>query len=108
MGLVERQAGYRNAGRVEQFGELKAIWEAIWSRASMVQLPDGTKATIKSYKGGTLWAVEHKGLKYIQQNPNTRSAYADRAKGGSKIVWVIRQEPNEYLGYIENGVVWMK
>ena len=104
--------GYHDLGSVNGFAELRVIWNAIWDQVASAKLPNGDKIYTRQFKGGTLWAVDYKNLRYMQQNPNTRSAYADRAKDGAKIVWVIRRNSggNEdtYLGYIEEGIVYLK
>ena len=100
--------GYRNLGEVVQFNELAAIYESIVKHMPQRRLPNGDFYITKKFKGGTLYAVDYKGIRYVEQNQNTPSAYAERARQGAKIVWVIRKADNEYLGYIEDGVVWMK
>jgi hypothetical protein len=115
--------GYRNVGSVGQFPELQAICGAIFSRVMFFSLPDGTRLRTKLFKG-TLFAVEHEGLRYVEQNPRTQSAYAKRARAGARILWVIRiarqigdgsqERPlswvscNEWLGRIEDGLIWRK
>ena len=63
------------------------------------------------------FAVEHEGIRYVEQNPKTTSAYAARARAGARIIWVIRTARkindqwvacNDWVGRIEDGVVWMK
>ena len=98
---------FTSLGSVAQFPELAAIYESIVEHRDTVQL-DGHPMVTKKYKGGTLYAVRHKEILYIEQNQNTQSDYAERARAGAKIVWVIRPRDNNYLGYIENGEVFMK
>lgn len=117
MAQAERdEQGFRNLGSVSQYPDLQAIAGAIFSRAMYFSLPDGTRLRTKLFKA-SLFAVEHDGLRYIEQNPNTRSAYADRAKSGARIAWVIRiykrvdnnwTPCNEWLGRVEDGIVWRK
>ncbi len=117
MARLERdEQGFRNLGSVSQFLALQAIVGAIFSRAMYFSLPDGTRLRTKLFKG-SLFAVEHEGMRYVEQNLNTRSAYAERAKKGARIVWVIRTYKkvgeewipcNEWLGRIEDGNVWRK
>ncbi len=108
--------GYRNEGSLSKFPELQAICGAIFSRAMHFSLPNGTRLRTRLFKG-KLFAVEHEGKRYVEQNPNTSSAYATRTRGGARIVWVIRIARkingqwvpcNEWLGRIEDGIVWRK
>jgi hypothetical protein len=47
-------------------------------------------------------------MRYVEQNPNTKSEYADRARAGTRIVWVIRKSDSAYLGRVEDDRVFMK
>lgn len=96
------------AGPIRQFPELNAIYCAIIYRADVVAFEDKSQHPVRKFKGGTLYAVDYKGIRYVEQNQNTSSAYAKRATAGAKIIWVIRLRDNEYLGYIEDGIVHMK
>ena len=108
--------GFRNQGPVGNYPLLQAICGAIFSKVMFFSLPDGTRLRTKLFKG-ELFAVEHDGLRYVEQNPRTRSAYAERARAGARIIWVIRITRkvgdkwipvNEWLGRIEDGIVWRK
>jgi len=47
-------------------------------------------------------------LRMIEQNPNKNSRYAEMAKVGSKIAWVIRQDlENGFIGRVQDGQ-WYK
>lgn len=107
--MATQQAfGYRNLGSVEKFSDLRHIYEAIVERKQMFVLSGGTSLQTKRFKGGKLFAVDYNGIRYVEQNPATYSAYAKRAQDGAKIVWAIRLKGNQYLGYIEDGIVHMK
>ena len=43
-------------------------------------------------------------LRFIEQNPNTKTTYAQRARNGHTIVWVINRKENKWLGRVEDGV----
>lgn len=114
--IARDSQGYRNLGSVSQFGTLQAICGAIFSRTTYFSLPDSTRLRTKLFKR-SLFAVEHEGMRYVEQNPKTQSAYAARARDGARIVWVIRIARkidnqwvtcNDWVGRIEDGVVWMK
>lgn len=117
MGQTARDSsGYQNMGSVSRFPELQSICGAIFSKATHFSLPNGQRVKTKIFKR-ELFAVEHEGVRYVEQNPQTTSAYAERARAGARIVWVIRTARkingqwvacNEWLGRIEDGVVWMK
>lgn len=112
----------RNLGNVSRFPELAAICGAIFAKQRSFQLPNGDTLKTKLFKG-TLFAVDYNGLRYVEQNPNTSSAYAAMARKGARILWVIRTHrkvkdatgaehlvpcENEWLGRVEDGTVYMK
>lgn len=99
---------YRKIGEVGQYPALWAICSAIWLRLPKFKLPGGKEISTKSFKGGDLWAVDLDGKRYVEQNPNTHSPFATRARDGAKIIWVIQLSDNKYLGYIEDGDIFMK
>ena len=109
-------SGYRNMGSVSQYPTLQAICGAIFSKAMHFSLPNGARLRTKLFKR-KLFAVEHEGLRYIEQNLKTTSAYAARARAGARIIWVIRIARkiddqwvacNDWVGRIEDGLVWMR
>jgi hypothetical protein len=113
---------FKRVGRVEQFPELCAIADAIFTRKTGFTLPDDTRLRTKLFKG-TLYAVDHNGVRYVEQNPNTSSAYAQRVREqNARIFWVIRTHQKvvdaagaqqyvpcaeEWLGYVEDGGVFL-
>ena len=113
---------FKRAGRVEKFPELEAIADAIFTKKMHFQLPDGTRLRTKLFKGA-LFAVDYNGVRYVEQNPKTSSAYAQRAREQSaRIFWVIRTHrkvvdaagteqyvecSEQWLGYVENGEVFL-
>ena len=113
---------FSNAGGVEKFSELCAIADAIFTKKKSFQLPDGSRLRTKLFKG-VLYAVDHNGIRYVEQNPETNSAYALRVKEhGARIFWVIRTHRKvvdargieqfvpcveEWLGYVEDGKVYL-
>ena len=103
---VRRQ--YQDLGSVNQYPELSLIHNAIFQRIHAFVLSGERTVYTKRFKGGTLYAVDLDGLRYVEQNPNTRSAYADRARSGARILWIIRKSDGEYLGYVEAGTVYKK
>ena len=117
MGQTARAfSGYRNLGSISQYPELQAICGAIFSKQMHFSIPNGKHLRTKLFRG-MLFAVDHEGVRYVEQNPATSSPYAQRARAGAHIVWVIRTAHkiegqwvpcNEYRGYIEDGTVWMK
>lgn len=112
----------KSIGRLERFPELEAIADAIFSHKMHFSLPNGTRLRTKLFKG-VLFAVDYNGVRYVEQNPKTSSAYASRARHGARILWVIKTHQkaidaggkeyfvschNEWLGRVEDGVVYMK
>lgn len=112
---------FKRVGRVESFPELCAIADAIFTKKQSFELPNGTRLRTKLFKG-TLYAVDYNGVRYVEQNPRTNSAYALRARNGARIFWVIRTHrkvidaagveqfvpcSEEWLGYVEDGGVFL-
>lgn len=104
-------------GSLNQFPELEAIVEAILSQARHFQLPDGERLRTRVLGEGNPLAVDHAGLRYLEQNQGTGSPEALRAKDGAQIVWVIQTHDKAsglalpkhvWLGKIEDGIVRMK
>lgn len=104
---AQANSGYRNRGSLSQSPELQAICGAIFAKQMYFSLPSGKRLRTKLFKR-ELFAVDHQGLRYVEQNLKTGSPYAARARAGARIVWVIRPATNEWLGYIEDGTIWMK
>lgn len=112
----------KRIGRLEQFPDLAAIVDAIMSKKMHFSLPNGERLRTRIFKD-TLFAVDHNGLRYVEQNPKTSSEPARRAREGARIVWIIRTHrkvtdatgkeyfvscANEWLGRVEDGIVYKK
>lgn len=95
-------------GHVSQWKELHAIWLAVMLHKNQTELPDGTRIFTRRFKNGKLFGIDHAGKRYIEQNPETHSAYAERARRGSKIMWIIDLSTNQYLGRIDEEQVFMQ
>lgn len=107
----------KNLGSVGKFPDLSAIFHAvafghegllITLQKSDPSKPDPHRTKIQRFTNKRLNYIDWNGVRYVQQNPNTNSAYAARARQGSRIVWVIRLRDNAYMGYVENGEAFMK
>lgn len=104
----------KHIGTTDDYPYLKAIFHAITSgqEGDVVGVQPAVK--VGRYRNKNLRYVEYQSdpvqplLLFVEQNPNTNSAYAARARQGAKIVWVIRKHDNEYLGRIEDGQVYRK
>jgi hypothetical protein len=101
---------YKSIGSVGKYPDLSAIFHAVafGHEGLSVPLAGGRTTKVGRYTNKKLNFISDLGVLYVQQNPNTQSAYASRARQGSRIVWVIRQSGGVYLGYIENGEAFMK
>ncbi len=113
----------KQVGALDQFPELESIADAIFAHKVNFALRDGTRLKTRIFKG-TLYAVDHNGTRYVEQNPHTSSAYAERVREHSaRILWVIRTHKKvvdaahtvqyvpcseEWLGRVEDGQVYMK
>jgi len=100
----------QDIGPVTKYRELAAIYHGVTKmvEGQLVQLPSGLSAQIKKFHSKDLRYIDWRGIRYVEQNPNSRSAYAARARQGAKIVWCIRLRDNQYLGRIEQGQVYMR
>jgi len=78
------------------------IHEAIHSNGVHVDLPGRSGLWIQVTAGG-LRFVTVGGDTYMEQNPKKTSSYAQQAREGAKITWIIRR--GEW-GMIKDGKVW--
>lgn len=62
---------------------------SIFSDQSEVEL-EGNKYPIKKFKSKRLRYVDLYGYRFIEQNPNKTSRWAQMAREGKQIVWVFR------------------
>lgn len=101
-----------NLGSVSRFPQLAAIYQAICGRVLWFWLPEGESQVRCRLKimgsDAKLVAVDHANRRYIEQNPKTQSIYAQKARDGVRIVWVINTLTGDFIGRIEDGIVWMK
>ena len=81
--------------------DLSKIYRAVVRHTPEIEL-NGKKLRTNKYKGGKLCGLDHSGIRYLQQNPDTSSEWGQRAKAGADIVWIIEIETGEYLGVIED------
>ena len=104
-------------GNVDQYPELAAIVGAIFSKVRYFQLPDGSRCQTKVMANGECFGVDHGNRRYIEQNRRKKSAEAERARDGARIVWVIQTHndttrrplnPNKWVGKIEDGIVRLR
>lgn len=96
--------GFIRQGRLEEFPVLNHIANAIFAGRNFVEL-DGERIYTKRMANGTITGLDHKGVRYVEQNPASGSPYAMRARQGERIMWVMRQNGG-YIGRVDNGVVW--
>lgn len=100
---------YECLGDTSKFPLVHAINSAIIYKEAHVVLPSGGKVRMKLMgQPRKLYAVDHEGLRYVEQNLSSNSQFALRARRGAKIVWVIRLKDNQYVGYIEDGQIFKK
>lgn len=99
----------QHVGSLTTYHGLNQIAQAIFRRnkgETLTNLDEQPK--VQCFPNKKLYYVDHAGVRYVEQNPNTRSEYAARAKKGAKIIWVIRLRDNQYLGRIEDGEVFAR
>lgn len=95
-------------GKVENFKDLEAIYQAVTTGKAGDIIPIEGKPKVGFFVSKKLRFVDHAGVRYVEQNPQSSSVYAQRARQGAKIVWVIRLKGDVYLGRIEDGNVYQK
>jgi hypothetical protein len=96
-----------DVGHLSEFPELNEIVGAIFKRQFLqVRLSNGQIVKASSFQPKNLWYVDHAGMRYVEQNPTTKSEYARRARAGAQIVWVIRKCDGAYLGCVEGDRVF--
>jgi hypothetical protein len=65
------------------------IYQAIFNNLSEVEL-EGKLILIQKFKSSRLRYVDLSGYRFIEQNPNKDSHWAEMARTGKKIMWVFR------------------
>ena len=104
---------YVRMGTLSDFPLLQRIEIALFSN------PPATNIVIKGKTHhfhrlvrGTIGGLNYRGYLYLQQNPRSGSSYARRAcpPTNHRIIWVIRlrEGGDEYVGRIDEGIVWGK
>jgi len=111
--------GFQHMGHISKFVDLERIYLAVELQAlqfardgkrrsrAAVHLSTGEKVEPFVYHRSGLAYVQTKKAKYLQQNPNTASRYADLARQGHFIIWIIDLK-GQYLGYVMDGQVFSK
>lgn len=104
---------WERIGPVAEFGQLSAIYQALCGHLLWFWLPTpegGVKARTKLMGAPEhLFAFDHDFKRYIEQNPNTSSIFSRRVKNqGARIVWVLDTRTKEYIGRIEDGIVYVR
>ena len=94
-------------GSVADFAVLKEIYRAVMEHRAFAQI-NGTTVFTRRFAGGTIFGMDYQNRRYIEQNPKTSSQYAVQARSGVKIMWVIDLKFNEYLGRVDEGIVWAR
>jgi len=57
----------------------------------------------KSFAGGKVRGMDVGNWRFVEQNPNTKSRWAERARNGEKIMWVIHKPTNKYAARVVEG-----
>jgi len=96
--------GFVRQGRLEEFPILQKIANAIFQNQASVEL-NGERVYTKRMANNTISGLDHKGIRYVEQNPASGSPYGLRAREGEKIIWVILNKGG-YIGRIQNDIVF--
>jgi len=78
---------------------LEKVHKAIFSDKESVELEGKEYSVEKTSKKG-LRCIYHDDYFFVEQNPETDSHWADKAKSGDKITWAIKG--NDYIANIHN------
>ncbi|RDE16246.1 MAG: hypothetical protein C4K47_01975 [Candidatus Thorarchaeota archaeon] len=76
------------------------VYAAIFERRDSVEVEGATYLIEKTSKS-KLRSVEIEGLTFIEQNPNKESRWAQLAKEGHQIMWVMRGR--QYIARVMDG-----
>jgi hypothetical protein len=83
-------------------------WMVMFGRAKGYYLDKELKLTFfKTFRGGWLKKISFKEKTYLQQNPYTSSKYANLARKGHMILWIVDNSTGKYNGRVEDGKVEM-
>lgn len=81
-----------------------AIWKLFFSGEKIIYKNQDLKIKyINLRSGGTIKKVQVGEYVYLEQNPNSGSRYAQMSKQGHKILWIIHQPTNKYIGKVMDG-----
>jgi hypothetical protein len=64
-----------------------------------------TGALLKMRRFGPVWGYQTKTHLFLEQNTKKDSEPGRRARQGHKIMWIIQNDPNKYIGKVEDGVL---
>lgn len=87
------------SSRIKTFGD--AAFVAIFHKYDGLKNSQGEVFPVVTSKG--LRRVQFGNLLFIEQNPNTVSSYAARARRGERIMWVIHRT-HGYITVYEEGI----
>ncbi len=58
---------------------------------------------VRSFANGACKGIDVAGFRFITQNPNTSSKFAQMARSGQKISWVIHLQTNKWMVRVVDG-----
>lgn len=65
------------------------------------------KGEMRLFSGGDVVGWDYRDFRFVEQNPNTNSDSAERARNGAKILWVFRTGNKGYYAKWEDGKLEM-
>ena len=109
---------YAYKGNVKTMPELGRIYEAVRQASqtkhqtvqilSQVTLDNGRKVKAGVFTKSQLAYLDTDAIRYVEQNPTKDNPFAEAARQGNLVVWVIKRTDDSWLGYILNGHVFMR
>lgn len=86
------------------FEDLKSIslkiFKALFKDKDQIIIDDKTYP-IEKYSPSGIKHVDIENYRFMEQNPKKNSHWADKARNGHKIMWVLKDW--EYIGQVHNG-----
>jgi hypothetical protein len=82
-----------------KYNSLK-VFKALFEGKEEVKV-NGQSYPIKTYSPSGVKHVDISNYRYLEQNPTKNSHWAEKARKGHKIMWILKDW--EYIGLVHNG-----
>ena len=99
--VLAKKANPLQGQKVEITMEALKVHTVLHGTAMEYKATDGKTYPIEMTKKQNIRVLNMNGVRFMVQNPNTKSKYATMAREGHKITWITQGE--DWLGRIEDG-----